>query len=84
MVKYRVFVTPTGTRPPFQADTMDSGLTQYNLSPDLCDGSTYWFTVAAVDRCERQGPIGQPVSINCSKDMGVRGSGDSQSGLVLL
>ena len=67
MVKYRVFVFPSGTRPPFQADTVDPDLTQYSLSPDLCDGSTYRFSVAAVDRCEMEGPVRQSVSMDCCK-----------------
>ena len=38
---------------------------ELTLPPEFCDGSTYRFTVASMDRCGRVGPAGPPVEKEC-------------------
>lgn len=67
MVRYRVGVVATS--PPDVTAIQEftsADMTKFTLSPEFCNGSTYRFTVAAMDRCGRSGPA-LSVSRECCK-----------------
>jgi hypothetical protein len=65
IMEYQVGVQSNG--PLAEEEFINTDMREFTLPPNLCNGSTYQFRVAAVDMCGRNGPFGQPVTMECCK-----------------